>query len=83
MGLNLRLPFGIVFPMVEDIRAGYSVCRSGSAVYVNSQEINRNLVWNLGMLFFGLIMFIAGRKKTNNTRFADLAPGDRSAKELK
>ncbi|HEY1744608.1 MAG TPA: hypothetical protein VGG18_15680 [Granulicella sp.] len=63
MGLDIRLPLGLIFLIIGGIMAVYGVFTRGSAMYASSQGINLNLVWGLVMLLFGLIMFIAGRKK--------------------
>ena len=63
MGLDIRLPLGLIFLIIGGIMAVYGVFTRGSAMYASSQGINLNLVWGLVMLMFGLIMFIAGRKK--------------------
>ncbi|WP_158820244.1 hypothetical protein [Granulicella sp. S156] len=63
MGLDIRLPLGLIFLIIGGIMAVYGVFTRGSAMYASSQGINLNLIWGLVMLLFGLIMFIAGRKK--------------------
>jgi hypothetical protein len=63
MGLDIRLPLGLIFLIIGGIMAVYGVFTRGSAMYASSQDINLNLIWGLVMLLFGLIMFIAGRKK--------------------
>ena len=63
MGLDIRLPLGLIFLIIGGIMAVYGVFTRGSAMYASSQGINLNLVWGLVMLLFGLIMFLAGRKK--------------------
>ena len=65
MGLDIRLPLGLIFLIIGGIMAVYGVFTRGSAMYASSQGINLNLVWGLVMLVFGLIMFLAGRKKSN------------------
>ena len=63
MRLDIRLPLGLIFLIIGGIMAVYGVFTRGSAMYASSQGINLNLVWGLVMLLFGLIMFLAGRKK--------------------
>ena len=65
MGLDIRLPLGLIFLIIGGIMAGYGVFTRGSTMYASSQGINLNLIWGLVMLLFGLIMFLAGRKKSN------------------
>jgi hypothetical protein len=62
MGLDIRLPLGLIFLIIGGIMAGYGVFTNGSVMYASSQGINLNLVWGLVMFVFGLIMFLAGRK---------------------
>ena len=63
MGLDIRLPLGLIFLIIGGIMAVYGVFTRGSAMYASSQGINLNLIWGLVMLLFGLTMFLAGRKK--------------------
>ena len=65
MGLDIRLPLGLIFLIIGGIMAAYGVFTNGSTMYASSQGINLNLIWGLVMLVFGLIMFLAGRKKSN------------------
>ena len=65
MGLDIRLPLGLIFLIIGGIMAVYGVFTRGSMMYASSQGINLNLIWGLVMLVFGLIMFLAGRKKSN------------------
>ena len=63
MGLDIRVPLGLIFLIIGGIMSGYGVATRGSALYAKSMDVNLNLIWGALMLAFGLIMFIAGRRQ--------------------
>ena len=64
MGLDIRIPLGLIFLIIGAIMAAYGVFTRGTpGLYARSMDININLIWGSVMLVFGLIMFIAGRRK--------------------
>ncbi len=63
MGLDIRLPLGLIFLIIGGIMAAYGVVTRNSGIYARSMDININLIWGGLMLAFGLIMFLAGRRK--------------------
>lgn len=64
MGLDIRIPLGLIFLMIGAIMAAYGVfTRGNTGLYARSMDININLVWGSLMLVFGLVMFLAGRRK--------------------
>jgi hypothetical protein len=83
MGLDTQLPLGPIFLIIGVIMGASGVLTRGNTMYAIPTGINLHGAWCRVMLAFGLIMFIAGRKKAKNIRFANLAPGDRSAEKLK
>lgn len=63
MGLDIRLPLGMIFLITGAMMAGYGLfTRGNAALYEKSMGINLNLTWGLVMLVFGAIMFVAGRR---------------------
>ncbi len=57
MGLDLRLPIGIMFSLVGLLLLGYGLATSGDAeLYRRSLGININQVWGGLLLIFGSLM---------------------------
>ena len=63
MGLDIRLPMGLLFLITGALMAGYGAITYGSAIYARSMGIDVNLVWGLVLFAFGLGMFLLGRRK--------------------
>jgi hypothetical protein len=61
MGLDIRLPLGLMFLITGGLMTGYGLFTRGSEIYMKSEGININLYWGLLMLVFGLIMYLLGR----------------------
>jgi uncharacterized membrane protein YidH (DUF202 family) len=62
MGLDIRLPLGLVFVILGGIMAAYGVYTWGSAIYASSGGMNINFIWGLIMLLFGVIMLLLARR---------------------
>ena len=56
MGLDIRLPIGLMFTAIGAILVVYGLA-SGDAS--QSQGHNVNLIWGVVILVFGLVMFAA------------------------
>lgn len=63
MGLDIRIPLGLIFAIVGGIMTVYGVFTRGSAMYAKSMGVNLNLWWGGLMLVFGLVMFFVGRRQ--------------------
>lgn len=63
MGLDIRIPLGLIFLITGAILFLYGLFTRGSAIYERSLGINLNLYWGLVMLLFGAIMFFVGRRQ--------------------
>ena len=61
MLLDLRYPMGILFSVLGAILAAYGLFGDQS-VYSASLGINVNLWTGLGVLLFGALMFLGGRR---------------------
>ena len=62
MGIDLRLPIGLMFSLLGLLLIGYGVATRGSAMYVrHSLGININFWWGLAMLVFGAAMLALAR----------------------
>ena len=63
MGLDVRLPIGLMFIIIGALLAGYGLITSNdSELYARSLSINVNLWWGAAMLLFGVVMFLLGRR---------------------
>jgi len=62
MGLDIRIPLGLLFLATGGIMSVYGFLTRGSAIYEKSLGINLNLGWGLVMFVFGLVMFLVGRR---------------------
>ncbi|MGB9415093.1 MAG: hypothetical protein WCB58_02180 [Acidobacteriaceae bacterium] len=62
MGLDIRIPLGLMFLVTGGLMAVYGLFTRGSAIYEKSLDMNINLVWGGVMFIFGLVMYIMGRR---------------------
>ncbi len=63
MGLDIRLPLGLIFLITGGIMSLYGLFTRSSAIYERSLGVNLNLGWGIVMFVFGLVMFIVGRRQ--------------------
>lgn len=64
MGLDIRIPLGLIFLAIGGMMSIFGLITRGSAtVYEKSMGINLNLTWGAIMFVFGLVMFLIGRRK--------------------
>ena len=64
MGLDIRIPLGLIFLVTGGIMTLYGLfTRGNAALYERSLGVNLNLGWGLIMFLFGLIMFLVGRRQ--------------------
>lgn len=61
MGIDIRLPIGILFSLLGLILALYGMLGDTSH-YRQSPGMNINLVWGIVLLVFGVVMFLLGRR---------------------
>jgi hypothetical protein len=76
MGLDIRLPLGLLFVVTGGMMAVYGLFTHGSAIYEKSAGIDINLVWGVVLSLFGLTMLLLaylGRRRTANAPPADLS----------
>ena len=60
MGIDIRLPIGILFSLLGLILAVYGFLGDPSQ-YRQSLDVNINLGWGIVLLAFGLVMLLLGR----------------------
>ena len=64
MGLDIRIPLGLIFLLIGGLMSLYGlITRSSAVIYEKSMGINLNLTWGAIMFVFGLVMFFIGRRK--------------------
>lgn len=63
MGLDVRLPIGLMFTILGLMLAVYGLLGDKS-IYGRALGININLWWGLVMLLFGVVMLLLGRRGT-------------------
>ena len=64
MGLDIRIPLGLIFLITGGIMSLYGlITRGNTAMYERSMGLNLNLGWGLVMFLFGLVMFVVGRRQ--------------------
>ena len=73
MGLDIRLPMGLMFAIfgVVLVVAGVTL---DSSVYQRSLGINVNLWWGLVLAVFGSVMLVLGRRGGSAMKPSDKSP---------
>ena len=61
MGLDIRLPIGLLFVVIGAVLAGFGAL-SDRTVYERSLHINVNLEWGLFMVLTGLVFLWLSRR---------------------
>jgi len=69
MGIDIRLPIGMLFTAIGLILSIFGAV-SDPALYERSLGINVNLWWGIGLLVFGMIMLLLGRRGHLRARVA-------------
>jgi multisubunit Na+/H+ antiporter MnhG subunit len=62
MGLDIRLPIGLLFSVIGLLLVGFGIF-SDKSIYQRSLGLNVNLAWGAVLLVFGAIMVIMGRRR--------------------
>jgi multisubunit Na+/H+ antiporter MnhG subunit len=82
MGLDIRLPIGLMFTLFGLLLVVYGALGDKS-IYQRSLGININLGWGVVLLLFGVVMLVLGRRGTATAEPADVSlEGRRMMKEL-
>lgn len=82
MGLDIRLPIGLMFTLFGLLLVVYGFI-SDKSIYQRSLGINVNLGWGVVLLVFGVVMLLLGRRGTATAKRADESlEGRRMMKEL-
>jgi hypothetical protein len=73
MGLDIRLPIGLLFSFLGALLI-ISGLLTGREAYQRSLGININLWWGFAMLAFGVVMLLLGRRGTSAMRTSRHSP---------
>jgi hypothetical protein len=79
MGLDIRIPLGLIFLIIGGLMSVYGLFTRHSAIYEKSLGVNLNLTWGLLMLIFGLVMFLVGRRQKWQDDPVNPRPWEKSA----
>jgi hypothetical protein len=61
MGMDIRLPIGLLFSAIGLLLTGFGAF-SNREIYRASLGINVNVLWGLVLLVFGIVMLAYGRR---------------------
>ncbi len=75
MGLDIRLPIGLMFAVMGLLLMGYGLF-SDPAIYQRSLSININLLWGFVLLLFGSAFLFLGRRRPKPPETGPAPPGD-------
>jgi hypothetical protein len=56
MGLDIRIPLGLVFLIIGTIMATYGIVTRGSVIYLIAMGVNLNVLWGSTMIVFGTVV---------------------------
>ena len=65
MGLDIRLPIGLMFTFIGAPLTFYGVYQRTAVSHAGGSDININLIWGVVLLVFGVLMLLGasrGRK---------------------
>ena len=62
MGLDIRLPIGLMFAILGVLLAGFGLI-SDQSIYQRSLGININLIWGTVLIVFSAILLWLGSRK--------------------
>lgn len=63
MGLDIRVPLGLIFLIIGGIMSVFGIFTRGAALYDRSMGLDLNLGWGVVMFLFGAVMFFVGRRQ--------------------
>jgi len=61
MGLDIRLPMGMLFGILGLLLTGFGAV-SERRIYERSLGLNVNLAWGIALLVFGIVMLVLGSR---------------------
>jgi hypothetical protein len=81
MGLDLRIPLGLMFLSIGALMLGYGVLTWNSPIYAQSLGNNINVLWGSVMVLFGGGMYWLGRRARWQDDPANPRPWERDEAE--
>jgi hypothetical protein len=67
MGLDIKLPIGLMFAILGILLTIYGIfTASDQALYARSLHVNINLWVGIGMIIFGVVMLIFAKRPKKN-----------------
>jgi hypothetical protein len=64
MGLDIRIPLGLIFIIIGGIMGVFGLATHGNAsLYEKSLGVDLNLTWGVIMFLFGAVMFFVGKRQ--------------------
>ena len=81
MGLDIRLPIGLLFTLLGAVLVVYGLI-ADRAVYARSLGYNVNAVWGSVLLVFGIALLLLSRRHRAVPRPAEETPEGRKTEEL-
>ena len=77
MGLDVRLPIGMLFTVLGLLLTAFGFL-SNPSLYAQSLGVNVNLRWGMVLFFFGLFMlYLATRRKFFRARLQQAKPKEK------
>ena len=80
MGLDIRIPLGLIFLIIGGMMAVFGLFTHGSAIYEKSLGFNINLACGILMLLFGALMYFLGRRQKWQNDPVNPRPWEREGK---
>lgn len=74
MGLDIRLPIGLMFFVMGLLLMGFGYF-ADPAIYARSLSININLIWGFVLLLFGSAFLFLGRRGAKGTTSSSSTAG--------
>ena len=81
MGLDIRLPIGLMFTVMGVLLAGYGLI-GDKEIYRVSLGTNINLIWGAIMTIFGIIFLVLGKRGTSAMRSVPASAEGRAIEEI-
>ena len=66
MGLDIRLPIGLMFTFIGVLLTGYGLFSNTNVSHAGGEAININLIWGIVLLIFGVLMLFGALKGGKN-----------------
>jgi uncharacterized membrane protein len=66
MGLDIRLPIGLMFTFIGALLTFYGVYARTNVSHAGGSDININLIWGVVLLIFGVLMLLGAMRGGKN-----------------